>query len=175
MKTNIALTGFMGAGKSTVAGLLAEGLGKRVIEMDRLIEERAGKSIAEIFSQQGEAAFRRLEMELAVEIAERDNQVISCGGGIVLNAVNIEKLKEKGIIVYLKAAPRELHSRIMDKQIDRPLLKDDRSLRMISDMMAVRQPLYENAADIIIDTSDLNAGETAELITERLKEYEGYS
>jgi shikimate kinase len=175
MKTNIALTGFMGAGKSTVAELLAEKLGKRAVELDKLIETRAGRSIADIFSQEGEATFRRLEIELTEEIAAEDNQVISCGGGIVLNAVNIERLKKKGIVVYLKAAPQVLHSRIVNKQIDRPLLKEDNSQQKISNMMAVRQPLYENAADIIIDTSDINAEEAVGLIIERLEDYEGFN
>ena len=175
MKTNIALTGFMGAGKSTIALLLAEKLSKQAVELDKLIETSSGKSIADIFSDEGEDAFRRLEIELAREIAANDNQVISCGGGIILNRINITRLKEKSIIVYLKAAPEVLHNRIINKKIDRPLLKDDNSLQIVKNMMLVRQPLYESTADIIIDTSDMNTKETVELILKRLKDYEGFN
>ena len=167
MKTNIALTGFMGAGKSTIALLLAERLSKQAVELDKLIETNSGKSIADIFSDEGEDAFRRLEIELTKEIAANENQVISCGGGIILNKINIT--------IYLKAAPEVLHNRIVNKKIDRPLLKDDDSLQTVKNMMLVRQPLYESTADIIIDTSEMNTEETVSLIIERLKDYEGFN
>jgi shikimate kinase len=175
MKTNIALIGFMGAGKSTIAGLLAEKLGKQAVELDKLIELKAGKSIADIFSDDGETAFRRLEIEVAGEIAAGNNRVISCGGGIVLNNINIDRLKQKGIIVYLKASSEVLHKRIINKKIDRPLLKDDNSLQAVREMMQARQPLYERAADIVIDTSDIDTETSVELIIERLKDYEGFN
>jgi len=175
MKTNIALTGFMGAGKSTIAKLLAEKLGKQAVELDKLIELKAGKSIATIFSDDGEAAFRRIEIELTKEIAANKNRVISCGGGIVLNKINIDRLKEKGIVIYLKATPEVLHNRIVNKKIERPLLKDGDSLQTIIKMMQSRQPLYEGTADIIIDTSDINTEETVNLILGRLKDYEGFN
>ncbi len=175
MKTNIALTGFMGAGKSTIAGLLAKRLGKQAAELDKLIELKAGKSIANIFSEDGEDAFRRLEIELTAEIAAKDNQVISCGGGIVLNRINTDRLKEKGVIIYLRAAPEVLHNRIINKKIDRPLLKGDDSLQTVKDMMWIRQPLYESSADIIIDTTDLDTEETVELIIKRTRNYEGFN
>lgn len=175
MKTNIALIGFMGAGKSTIAELLALKLGKQAVELDKLIELKAGKSITNIFKDDGEDAFRRLEIELTEEIAAGDNRVISCGGGIVLNSINIDRLKEKGVVVYLQASSEVLHKRIVGKDIERPLLKEDNSLRAIGEMMQTRQPLYERAADIVIDTSDIDSRATVELIIERLKDYEGFN
>lgn len=175
MKTNIALIGFMGAGKSTIAELLALELGKQAVELDRLIELKAGKSITAIFKDDGEGAFRRLETEIGREIAAGGNRVISCGGGIVLNSINIDGLKEKGVVVYLRASAEVLHKRIVGKDIERPLLKEDNSLQTVKKMMRARQPLYERAADIVIDTSEIDSRATVELILERLKDYEGFN
>jgi len=85
MKTNIALIGFMGTGKTTIGRTLARKLSKTFVEIDALIEQKAGKSIADIFKDDGEIAFRQLEIDITREIAARENQVIACGGGIVLN------------------------------------------------------------------------------------------
>ena len=92
MKSSIALIGFMGTGKTAVGQALAERLGKEFIETDTLIEVKAGRSIPEIFRRHGETAFRELEIEAIKEIAGRDNAVIACGGGVVLNKINIDRL-----------------------------------------------------------------------------------
>jgi len=89
METNIALIGFMGTGKTAVGQLLAKKLGSRFFELDLLIEQKAGKSIPDIFQQDGETAFRELEIEVTKEISKDKNLVIACGGGIVLNKINI--------------------------------------------------------------------------------------
>ena len=175
MKTNIAMIGFMGAGKSTIAKLLADKLGKQAIELDKLIELKAGKSIAAIFNDDGEATFRQLETELTAEIAANENRVISCGGGIVLNKINIDRLKQKGVVVYLAASPEVLHKRIVNKKLDRPMLKGNNSLQAVLEMMQTRQPLYEKAADIVIVTTDIDTKATVDLIIKRLKDYEGFN
>ena len=169
MKTNIVLIGFMGAGKSTITELLAVKLNKQAVELDSLIEIKAGKPIASIFKNDGEVVFRQFEIEITKEIAANVNQVISCGGGIVLNSVNMERLKEKGVVIYLQASPEVLHKRIVGKQIDRPLLKEDGSQQTIKKMMQTRQPLYKRAADIIIDTTDIDTEATVELIIEAVE------
>ncbi|NQT04591.1 MAG: shikimate kinase, partial [Dehalococcoidia bacterium] len=92
MKSNIALVGFMGTGKTDVGRLLAGKLGKDFIELDELIEQKAGKTIPEIFQQDGEIAFRELEIEATGEAAEKKNAVIACGGGVVLNQINVDRL-----------------------------------------------------------------------------------
>ena len=81
MKTSIALIGFMGTGKTVVGKALAEKLGREFVELDTLIEQKAGKPISEIFQQDGEVAFRELEIEVTKEVSENKNQVIACGGG----------------------------------------------------------------------------------------------
>ncbi len=105
MKTNIALIGFMGTGKTAVGRVLAKKLGRKFIEMDGLIEQKAGKSIPEIFQQDGEIAFRELEIEVTKEVAGQQNAVIACGGGVVLNQINIDRLREGGSAVYHTDSP----------------------------------------------------------------------
>ncbi len=175
MKTNIALIGFMGAGKTAVAKILAEKLGKELVELDSLIEFKAGKSIPHIFRQHGEIAFRELEIEITREVAAGNNQVIACGGGIVLNKINIDRLKEGAVVVYLTASPEVIQQRVDADDTTRPLLaKGDKALT-IREMLEFRQPFYERAADIKINTSALDIATTAETIIARLKEYEGFN
>jgi len=176
MRTNIALIGFMGAGKTTVAKILAGKLGKKLVELDSLIELKAGKSIPGIFRQDGEIAFRELEIETTREVATGNNQVIACGGGIVLNKINIDRLKERAVVVYLIASPDAIPDAILQRigadNTARPLLaKGDKALT-IRQMLEFRQPFYERAADIKIDTSGLDITTAAETIIARLEEYE---
>jgi shikimate kinase len=174
MKTNIALIGFMGAGKTAVAKILAGKLSKKLVELDSLIELKAGKSIPDIFQQDGEIAFRELEIETTRKVAEGNNQVIACGGGIVLNKINIDRLKERAVVVYLTASPDAILQRIGADDTARPLLaKGDKALT-IRQMLEFRQPFYERAADIKIDTSGLDITAAAETIIARLEEYESF-
>src|SRR3972149_1337910 len=122
MKTSVALIGFMGTGKTAVGRLLAQKLGREFIELDALVEKRAGKSIPEIFRQDGEIRFRELEIEAVKEVARRKNAVIACGGGIVLNAINIDRLRQECIIVCLTASPSVVLKRTSADKDGRPLL-----------------------------------------------------
>lgn len=169
MKTNIALIGFMGAGKTTVGRLLAEKLDKKPVELDSLIEKRVGKSIPDIFHEDGEAAFRQLEIEVVSEVAGGENQVIACGGGLVLNSINIECLKEGAILVWLDASSEVILQRILDDSSVRPLLENSNDKeKAIRKLMRFRKPLYEKAADIKIDTSELDIEAVVEQIADRL-------
>ena len=170
MKTNIALIGFMGAGKTAVGKLLAEKLNKKLVELDSLIEYRAGKSIADIFQEDGEIAFRQLEIDVTKEVATSKDQVIACGGGVVLNKINIDRLKKEGIVVYLTASPEVTLQRVSADNSVRPLLKDSNKALTIKELLKFRQPFYERAADIKIDTSELDIESTAQQIIARLKE-----
>jgi shikimate kinase len=174
MKTSIALIGFMGTGKTAVARLLAQKLGKQLVELDHLIEKSAGKSIADIFHDSGETAFRQLEIDVTREVAGNKNQVIACGGGIVLNRINIDRLKEEAVVVYLTASPDIIRQRVSSDGDARPLLATDNKAPAIRQMLEFRQPFYERAADIKIDTSALDIEATTEMIIDRLKEYEGF-
>jgi len=174
MKNNIALIGFMGVGKTAVGRVLAKKLNRGFMEIDSLIEQKAGKPISEIF-QQGEIAFRELEIEVAKEVSQKERVVIACGGGIVLNQINIDRLRQKSVIVYLTASPAVILSRVLNSGEERPLLKTaDRALA-IQELLKFRKPLYERAADIKIDTSKLNDILVAERIIVKLKKDESFN
>jgi len=173
MKTSVALIGFMGTGKTTVGRLLAEKLNKQFVELDELIERRTGKSIAKIFNKEGEIAFREMEIAVVKEVSGDKNQVISCGGGVVLNTINIERLKLDSRIVLLTASPLAILKRTYANN-NRPLLNTDDKLQNICEMLKFRQPLYERAADFTVNTTQLSVGTVAGQIINRLKQDEGF-
>jgi shikimate kinase len=172
VKTSIALIGFMGTGKTVVGRILAQKLGKEFIELDALIEKMAGKSIPEIFQHDGEIVFRELEIEAAREVSVRNNAIIACGGGIVLNKINIDRLRKASIIVCLTASPAAILRRTSGDKNERPLLAVSDRARQIKEMMKFRRPFYERSADITVDTSRMSAQAVAERIIERLRENE---
>ena len=175
MKSNIALIGFMGTGKTAVGKALAKKLDRQFIEQDSLIEQKAGKPIPQIFQEDGEIAFRELEIEVTKEIARGKNLVIACGGGIVLNKINIDRLKQNGVIVYLTASPQAILKRTLSEAGQRPLLNVDNPTLTISELLKFRKPFYERAADIIIKTSKLDINAVAEQVIDRLKEDESFN
>ena len=172
MKSNIALIGFMGTGKTAVGKVLAEKLDKQFIELDALIEQRAGKTIPEIFQQDGEIAFRELEIEATRDAAEKENTVIACGGGVVLNQINIERLRRKSVIVYLTASPEAIMERTSSDKNERPLLVAEDKAAEVGRLLKFRQPFYERAADITVDTSGLDVREVAEKTIVGLSKHE---
>ncbi len=174
MKTNIALIGFMGTGKTAVGKVLAEKLRKKFVELDSLIEQRVGKPIPDIFQQDGEVAFRELELEVTKEVSTGKNLVIACGGGIVLNKINIDRLRENARIVYLTASPGVILKRVANEEGQRPLLEVDNPTLAISEMLSFRKPFYEKAADIKIDTSKLDINAVSEQIISKLKDDESF-
>ena len=175
MKRNIALTGFMGSGKSAVGKVLAGRLGRRFVELDDVIEEMAGKSIPDIFRQDGEIAFRELEIEATGRVSKGSDLVIACGGGIVLNMINIDRLRETSRIVYLTASPGVILKRVSSEEGQRPLLEVDNPTLTIGELLKFRRPFYERAADLRISTSRLSTDSVAERIISRLKEDEGFN
>jgi len=175
MKTNIALIGFMGVGKTAVGKALAEKLNREFIELDALIEQKAGKSIPEIFQQDGEVAFRELEIEVTKEVSRNKNLVIACGGGLVLNKINIDRLRNESTIVYLTASAKMILKRISGYGGERPLIKAANKALNIQELLKFRKPFYERAADIKIDTSKLDINSVAEQIIVKLKEDEGFN
>ena len=172
MKTSIALIGFMGTGKTVVGKALAEKLGKEFIELDALIERKAGKTIPEIFQQDGEIAFRELEIEAAGDVSEKKNAIIACGGGVVLNKINIDRLKQESVIVYLTASPEAILKRTSFDKNERPLLEAADKASEVRRLLQFRKPFYERAAEITIDTSKLDVNSVVERIIEKVKENE---
>jgi shikimate kinase len=172
MKSSIALIGFMGTGKTVVGKLLAQQLGSDFIELDALIEKRAGKSIPEIFRQDGETKFRELEIDITKGIVMKKNTIIACGGGIVLNNINIDRLRQECVIVCLTASPSRILKRTSMDKDGRPLLAVADRLRQIQELLKFRRPFYERAADITVNTSRLRPEAVVGLIMERLRKYE---
>ena len=175
MKTSIALIGFMGTGKTAVGKALAKKLGREFIEMDSLIEQEAGKTIPEIFQQDGEITFRELEIEVTRQVSLKKNVVIACGGGVVLNKINIDRLKQECLIVYLTASPGVILKRTLADKTERPLLKNPDRVRRIKELLKFRRPFYERAADLKVATSRLDIDSVAEQIIEKVKENEGFT
>ncbi len=174
MQTNIALIGFMGVGKTAVGKVLAEKLGRSFVELDSLIEQKAGESIPDIFQRDGEAAFRELEIEVTKEVSKDKKLVIACGGGIVLNKINIDRLRQQSRIVYLTASPKVILKRVSSEEGQRPLLEVDNPTLTIRELLDFRKPFYEKAADIIINTSKLDINSVAEQIISKLKDDESF-
>ena len=172
MKTSVALIGFMGTGKTAVGRELSVKLDKRLIETDELIEQKAGKSIADIFKQDGEIAFREMEIAATKETANHENVVIACGGGVVLNKINVDRLRENGVIVCLTASPEVILERTSKDANGRPLLAVSDRFRQIEELLTYRQPFYERSADVTIDTTGLKVQAVVKKIIERLKEHD---
>ncbi|HLF18101.1 MAG TPA: shikimate kinase [Candidatus Omnitrophota bacterium] len=143
-KSNLVLIGLMGSGKTMVSKKLGQLLGKKVISTDGLIEEKEGCPISEIFKTSGESYFRRLEREAVTEIVGLDDVIIDCGGGIVLDQENIDRLKEKGCLLYLSAGPDFLYEKIK-QQTNRPLLQVKDPKAKIKELLNERRHRYEQA------------------------------
>jgi len=169
LKDNIALIGFMGTGKTAAGQALAGKLDMRFIEMDSLIAQKAGKSIPEIFQQDGEISFRQIEINVTREVARERNSVIACGGGLVLNKINIDRLRENARIVYLTASPGVILKRVLNEEGQRPLLAVDDPLLTIRELLKYRKPFYERAADTTINTSRLDIDAVVKQIMEKIK------
>ena len=172
MKTNVAIIGFMGAGKTTVAKALAKRINREYIELDTMIEHKAGKSIKDIFSEEGEIVFREYEIEVIKDISRRRDSVIACGGGIILNQINIDRLKKRSVIVYLEVSSQVLLTRVQGTVTKRPLLNTVDKELCIRKLLAFRKPLYERAADITINTTKLNVDSVIDELVNILNHHE---
>ena len=156
----IILIGFMGSGKTTVANILAKKLDLEVIEMDDLIVKRSGKSISQIFNEDGETRLRELEIKASKSLTNRGGCIISSGGGVVMNKINIDFLKNKGKIIFLKTSFTEIEKRLKNVK-DRPLFKNKLSAEKL---FIFRQKLYAEYADLIVNTD----GKSVERITNEI-------
>lgn len=165
---NIVLIGMRGTGKTTVARELARKLDIRHLDLDEIMAERLSLSTPEIVARHGWGYFRDQEAAIAKDIAGMDNVLISTGGGIVLRPDNIEALSDSGLIILLSASLDVMLARLEGSK-DRPPLTDKKSLRAeILQVRRERQPLYEAAADLVVDTDDLEPSQTADLIIAKL-------
>jgi shikimate kinase len=147
---NIVLTGFMGTGKTTVGRLVAERLGRRFVDTDALIESRHGP-IPELFAEHGEDRFRRLEREVAAELAEQSGLVVSTGGRTMLDPTNEAALGSTGVVVCLAASVGALVERLRDEAAHRPLLRDGDPVERIATLLAERAAGYGRFPQVLTD------------------------
>jgi len=164
---NVVLIGYRGTGKSTVARQLAAELGIGWVDADVELERRAGMSIAEMFREQGEEAFRQWECLIVAELCRRENEVIALGGGAVLREENRRCMMSAGRVVWLKASPEKILQRIeADPSTSgrRPNLTTSGGLEEVQSLLHQREPLYRRCAELEIETDDLSPGQIARQI-----------
>lgn len=164
---NIVLIGFMGSGKTTIGRELHQRLGYPMVDMDHLIEQRAGKPITAIFAEEGETTFRDMETALLAELAAADGprRIISTGGGVVVRPENRELLHHLGCVVWLQAPVDTILERT-GRNRERPLLHTEDPAEKIRNLLAERTPWYRETAHFEVDTKGLDSGEIAAGILE---------
>ena len=150
-KNNIYLIGPMGAGKSTIGKRLAKKLNYTFYDSDAEIENRTGVQIALIFDIEGEEGFRIREKRMIEELTGLNDIVLATGGGAILDRENRELLTSHGTVVYLSAGLSQLINRTL-KDKNRPLLDTDNRESKIKELMALREPLYQETADFVVKT-----------------------
>lgn len=144
---NLVLIGMMGCGKSTCGRLLAQKLGRELVDMDTVIQQREGRSISDIFAAEGEGYFRDLETALARELAQQDNLVISTGGGVILRTENTDALRSTGMVVWLNRSAEDIFDGVaLD---DRPLAQDGK--KAFLERFAQREAKYRAAAHVTVE------------------------
>lgn len=169
---NVVLIGFSGTGKSTVARLLAELLGWKMVDTDRRVEQATGYPIHRIFSEQGVDAFRRLERIAVRDALSGDSQVISVGGGAVLDPDSRREMRDGNLVVLLDAPVDILYRRLAAhvSAEPRPLLEGDDPLERMRSLKAERESIYAEAAHLIVDTGSIDEHAVAWRIAAALRD-----
>ncbi len=171
----IFLTGFMATGKTKVGRILAERLGRPFVDTDNLIVATAGKSIPEIFDQDGEDAFRRIEHECAARASRMPDAIISLGGGAITQEANWDVIRKTGICLCFRASPETISARV-GRNDERPLfagLGGDERLEKIRTMLADREPYYSRTDAFVTSSEDRTPEDTADLATAELERVAG--
>ncbi len=166
MRERIVLTGYMGTGKSSVGKRLAHRLSYRFIDLDEMVIDVAGMSISDIFAQHGEPYFRQLESAALESACAEDGVVIATGGGAVIADKNRLQIRQNALVVNLTAGADEIQRRLADEDV-RPLLRNNKSIEAIQDMLNVREQFYADA-DLRIDTTGKTVEEIVDVIASRL-------
>lgn len=160
---HLVLVGLSGTGKSTVAPLLAERQGVVAVDLDRLLEQRFGRPVAQVFGEDGEPEFRRAEAELLAEVLVGPPAVVATGGGAVLDPESRRRLADAAFVVWLSAPIDLLVRRLSDVAERRPLLTDDPATAL-RHMAAERDPLYREVADLVVDVARRSPEEIADVV-----------
>ncbi len=163
-KANIVLVGFMGTGKTTVGRILAQRRDMEFVDMDCVIEEQAGKPVSQIFADEGEPHFRKIESQLVQQLSRRSGLVIGAGGGVVLDPENIRAFGESGTVVCLTASPETILERV-ESDSGRPLLEDGDKKQRIIELLSSRKQLYD-AISLRIDTTSMSPEEVVQKLVD---------
>jgi len=155
-KGNLFLVGMMGAGKTTLGRALAHRLERDFADTDKVLVERTGVPVATIFEIEGEEGFRKRESAVLAELASRENLVVATGGGAILSEQNREVMRANGTVIYLRARLESLWERTRHDS-NRPLLRTADPRGTLADLLAAREPLYREAAHVIVDTGAQSA------------------
>ena len=169
---SIVLVGLMGAGKSSVGRRLAEKLGLPFVDADHEIEAAAGKSVAEIFADHGEAYFREGERRVIARLLANGAQVLATGGGAFVNEETRERIRQGSVSVWLKADLPLLMKRVL-KRSDRPLLKSEDPEAVMRRLMDQRYPVYA-AADVTVESRDVQHGQMVNDVIKALAKWNGW-
>ena len=164
---NIALIGFMGAGKTSVGRLVAEQLGFDYLDTDEMIQSRTNRTITDIFAKDGEPAFRKLEEQIVAELTACERTVISTGGGLPVNPKNLVSLKTHALVVCLWASPEKIWERVHN-QTHRPLLNTPDPKEKIRELLAAREPFYRKA-DVLLNTELRHVREVAQQVIHQFR------
>lgn len=159
----------MGAGKTTIGRLLSQELKLEFVDSDKEIEARAGADIPWIFDVEGEVGFRKREAAMIAELTERDNIVLATGGGAILDPANQNCLQARGTVIYLHATLNQQIERTA-KDRNRPLLQAENPAAVLSQLMTIRDPLYRNCCDHLIETDGRRPKAVAREIIDRLQD-----
>lgn len=166
----VFLVGMMGAGKTTIGRALARQLGWEFVDLDHELEARCGVRVALIFDIEGEQGFRKRESALLDECTKRSGIVLATGGGAVLAPQNRQWLRDRGVVVYLRASADELYRRV-ERDRNRPLLQTDNPRQRLQDLLQQREPLYDDVASLVFDTSAIPVAHTARALVRQLQDY----
>ena len=153
MARNIILVGPMGAGKTTIGKQLAQHSGREFYDSDREIEKHTGANIPLIFELEGEEGFRKREKKILLDLTQKQDIVLATGGGAVLDPDNRALLTKYGFVIYLSAPLAQLINRT-NKDRNRPLLQTENPRKKLEEIIATRDALYREVADIVIETDD---------------------
>ncbi|MCG6886783.1 MAG: shikimate kinase AroK [Proteobacteria bacterium] len=167
-QSNVFLVGPMGAGKTTIGRQLADALGMEFVDSDHEIEARTGASIPWIFDVEGEAGFRKRESAVIDDLTQRHNIVLATGGGAVLDKTNRDHLRNRGKVIYLAADVEQLLQRTRHDR-NRPLLQTDDPRARLEELMRIRDPLYREVADIVLQTGQSSVRHAVDRIFRALK------
>lgn len=167
---NIMLIGFMGVGKSTVSKELSKKFDMPEIDMDVMIVEKEDKSINDIFAERGEEYFRKVETECLIDIQKNKGYIVSCGGGVVVKDENINHMKNGGVILFLTATPETIYNRVKDDD-SRPILKGNKNVEFIEQLINKRKDRYLAVADIVVSTDNKSIREIVDEIIDKLDEF----